>query len=121
VNSSALGLGNRLVVRVHAAERDQHAVGGRGCLEHHVVGGGVAVGLVHREHERASGARELQRREQLLGRVPHPVGIVLAEVRVHVEQLEPGDLVPDDVSPRLQQGTKLHPWIRTMKRPCPGH
>ena len=45
----ALGLGNRVVVRVDTAERDDQPVRVSGGGEHVVVRGAVAVGLVERE------------------------------------------------------------------------
>ena len=51
---TALGLAQCVVgVRVDAAERHQQPVRRSRRLDHHVVGRRVAVGLVHREHERA--------------------------------------------------------------------
>ena len=94
-------LGERVVVRVDAAERHQQAAGVRGRRDHHVVGGRVAVRLVHREHERAAGAGDLEHLQQLLGVLAHHVGIVLAKVRVRVEQLQAGNLIANDVQPRL--------------------
>ena len=57
---AALGLGKRVDVRVDAAERNQHAVGPQGGVDHAVVGVGVALRLVHREHERAARTRQLE-------------------------------------------------------------
>ena len=47
----ALDLGERVVVRVEPGEREEAALTALGLVDHHVVGGGVTVGLVHREDE----------------------------------------------------------------------
>ena len=55
---AAPGLGHRAgILRLHAAQRAQAAAGRRHRLHHRVVGARVAVGLVHREHERLASRR----------------------------------------------------------------
>ena len=114
---AALGLGDGVVVRVHAAEGHEQPVRFPRRLDHGVVGRRVAVGLVHREHERAAGAGQLQAREQLLGGLAHPVGVVLADVRVGVEQLDAGHLLEHDLGPGLEHVDQVHRVIRTMNTP----
>ena len=87
--------------------------------EHVVVGGGVAVGLVERERERPARAGELERGHELLAGLLHPVRVVLAEVGVGVEQLEPRDLVEHHLGPGAQLVKQVHRWIRTMKPDVP--
>ena len=77
------------VGRIEATEGEQAPVRGLGFGEHHVVGRWVAVRLVHREDERA-GVDELQAADQLLGAAAVAVRVVLAEMRVRVEQLRTG-------------------------------
>ena len=60
--------------------------GGRGDRD--VVGPRVAVGLVHREHDRARVRRAPSTLDQLGRRLLEAVGIVLADVGVRVEELE---------------------------------
>ena len=91
-------LGERVRVGVDAAERHEPAAGRRGGLEHAVVGRPVAGRLVEREDDRA-GVGAGERRQQLLRRLRHPVGIVGADVGVRVEQLEAGDVAPEALPP----------------------
>jgi hypothetical protein len=84
--------------RIEAAERDQPAVGLRCLREHHVVGGRVAVGLVHREDER-SGVDPLERPDELLARARVLVGIVESDVRVGVEDVLDRHRLPQLLEP----------------------
>ncbi len=95
---AALRLGERAVVRVDPAEVDDAAVGAGLDRPRLVVGGRVAVRLVHREGDRA-GAGVLHRREQLLGLLAEFVGIVAAEVGVGVEEGERPGLRFERVQP----------------------
>ena len=47
-------------------------------------------------------------RDQLLGGLLHPVGVVLAEVGVGVEQLESGNLLEHDLGPGPEQFEQVH-------------
>ncbi len=69
---------------------------------------------MHREHEAAAGVGRMQLMQKLLGALPHPVRVVLAEVRVRVEQLEPRHLIADHLKPRRDQRFGIHHLIRTM-------
>ena len=82
---AALRLGQRAVVRVDPAEVDDPPVGARLDRPRLVVGGRVAVRLVHREGDRPR-ARVLHRRDQLLGLLAEFVRVVAAEVGVGVEE-----------------------------------
>ena len=82
---TAAGLRDRVRARVQAAERAQAALRGVGLGEHPVVRRRVAVGLVHREHERLGLAGAVERGQHLPGRAAEAVGIVVAAVRVDVE------------------------------------
>ena len=62
---------------------------------------GIAVRFVHGKHERSPGLGQGQQCEQLIGALLHPVGIVLPDVRVGVEQGHIGHLIAHDVSPGL--------------------
>jgi hypothetical protein len=95
-----LGLGNGILVRVDAAERNQAAVTAGGGLDHHVVGGAVALGLVHGEHEGAAGVGDLESGQKLLRGLLHPVRVVSPDVGVGVEELDARNLVEDDLGPR---------------------
>ena len=86
----ALGLGDRVGLRVQAAERDQPALGGEGLVDHRVVGRRIAVGLVHREDEGAPGVGDVEQGDQLGERLAHAVGVVFAEVRVGIPHRSPG-------------------------------
>ena len=112
---AARGFLERSVMRVDTAERNQQALVLARGGDDRVVGLGIAVGLMKREHERAPSARPLQRRDQLLRALLHAVGIVVADVRVGVEQLQSRHLLEDDFGPRLQEFDDVHPLIRTMK------
>ena len=86
---AALGLRDRLFEGVQAAERDQPALAFAGPREHAVVGdavGGVALGVVQREHARAPRAGVVELSQQLLERQRAPV-LVEAEVGVRVQHL----------------------------------
>ena len=81
----------------------------RGRLDHHVVGRRVAVGLVHREHERARARRRRRSTaSSSCGRLLHPVGVVLTQVRVGVEQLHAGDLLAQQLGPRGDHRGDVH-------------
>ena len=101
-------------VGAHPAERRQQAVGGGGRLQHHVIGRRVAVGLVHREHERPPGAGVAEGADQLRRGLAHAVGVVVPQVGVSVEQLHAGDLFPHQLGPRVHEGGDVHALIRTM-------
>ena len=90
-------------VRVDPGEGHEPPVGRRDGREHHVVGGRVAVGLVHRED---GGARAgvLEHREQLLRALLVAVGIVGPEVRVGVVERERAGVGRDAVEPGEQDG-----------------
>ncbi len=104
---AAARLGDRSgLVRIDPRQRDEPAAGRRGLLEHGVVGRRVAAGLVHREDERA-GADDLEGGEQLLGRLAERVRVVLAEVRVGVEERGPAGLVHEGFEPRAQDGVDV--------------
>ena len=60
----------------------------RGRRDRDVVGRRVAVGLVHREHDGARVRAARARRISSLGRLLEAVGVVCADVRVRVEELE---------------------------------
>ena len=70
-----------------------------GRLDHAVVGGRIAVGLVHREHEAAARAGGPKYLGELLRALAHTVGIVLAQMRVRVEQLKARNLETDRLEP----------------------
>ena len=91
------------VLRLDAAQRAQRAVRRRDPVEHHVVGLAVAVGLVHREHERArvDGREDGQ---QLVDRLLEAVGIVGPDVGVGIEQREARDVLGGPVEPGPQEG-----------------
>jgi hypothetical protein len=74
--------------------------------DHRVVGDGVAVGLVHREHD-AAGARRSERVEQLRRRLLVAVRIVLADVGVGVVEVERARVLDDAVQPRPHQAVDL--------------
>ena len=95
---AALGLGQRIVVGVQAAERKQPPVGGGGVGEDHVVRRRVAVRLVHGKDDRP-GVDVLQRRGELLGRAAVAVGIVGAQVRVGVDRLQAGHVAAQAIEP----------------------
>src|SRR2546423_14987445 len=107
-------LGDRFVVGIHPTERDE-AIALASCLEHRVVGRRITIGLVHRKHERAARSSELEGFEQLVRALLHPIGIVLAEMRVRVEQLYAGDLPKYYLEPRPEDWGEIHGLIRTMK------
>ena len=113
-------------MRVDAAERDEQAVGVARRRDHLVVGRRVAVGLVHREHERAARVGERSAVSSSSGLWLHPVGVVLAEVRVGVEQLEPGHLVADQLDPGRDSGHRdpypdsYHERDGRRRSPIPG-
>jgi hypothetical protein len=95
----ALGLGERVVLGVEAAEGEQPAAGGLRLLDHHVVRRRVAVRLVHREHERPR-VDLLERPRQLLAAAAVAVGVVRSDVRVGVERLEVREVLAQPFEPR---------------------
>ena len=110
-SASATGI----AVRVDPAERDEQPVGlarPRRARRRWPAGSRRA---------RASGtrtrrARRPPRARRWLGAgLLHPVGVVLPQVRVGVEQLDPGDLLEHDLRPGAQGFDQVHRWIRTMK------
>ena len=79
-----------ILVEVEAHERDEAAVGLLGEGERAVVRraeGGMPVGLVEAEHERAADAVLVHHREQLFGKAAHAVDVA-TEVDVRVEDLD---------------------------------
>jgi hypothetical protein len=98
---AAPGLGEGIVLRVEPAERKQPAVA-RGRLRgDHVVRGRVPVRLVHREHERRR-VDAVELLDQLSARAAVAVGVVAADVRVHVEHVEARDLGAHPLVPGQQ-------------------
>ena len=91
-------LRERAVVRVDAAVRDEPVRVGGGRGQDRVVGGAVAVGLVHREHD-AAGLDAVQRGQQLVRRLAVPVRVVLPDVRVRVVEVERARLAEQGVHP----------------------
>ena len=104
---AALGLGQRVVLRVEPAEGHEHRVTGLGLGEHHVVGGRIAVRLVHREHHPA-GAGAPEQLQQLGARAVVPVGIVGAQVRVGVERLGARHLLAHALEQWEERGVGEH-------------
>ena len=96
------------VVGVDPAEGREQAVGPRRGVDDHVVGRGVAVGLVHGEDESASRLGCAERVQQFGRGLLHPIGIVLAEVRVGVEELDAGDLLEHQLGPRADDRSDVH-------------
>jgi hypothetical protein len=94
-----LGLGERPVLRVQPAEREQPAVAPPGLLDHDVVRGRIPVRLVHREDERPR-VDALQGFDQLLAAASVAVRVVRPDVGVRVEWLEAGDVLAQPVEPR---------------------
>ncbi len=93
---AALGLGNRAVEGVEAAEGNQTSVAFARPREHAIVGhavGGAALGVVQREHAGAPCAGLVELREQLLERQRAPI-LVEPEVGVRVEHLGAGGQQP---------------------------
>src|SRR5204863_3767633 len=52
---------------------------------------------------------QLERPDQLLARAAELVGVVLADVRVHVERLEPGQVLTQALQPGTDQLVREHP------------
>ena len=98
----ALGLPQRAVVRIDAAERHEPAVRQLGGGEHPVVGGPVGARLREREDD---GARihDAERRAQLGGTEAGAVRIRAADVRMRVEQPDARQARPQRGEPRLEQ------------------
>ena len=89
----------------------------RGGLDHHVVGRRVAVGLVHREHERAARAGQLERpRAARSGVCFIPSGSFWPRWVWASNSSSPGTCSSDDLDPGLDQFDEVHALIRTMKR-----
>ena len=63
---------------------------------------------MHGKHERSRGVSVGQRLEQLLGCLAHAVRIVATQVRMGVEELDPGDLLAQQREPRRDQGGVVH-------------
>src|SRR4051812_27802021 len=76
------------IVRVDPGQRDQAAVRPAGRVDRRGVGVGVAARLVHREDQCAPMAGAVESGDDLLRRGLAPVGIVLTEVGVGVEELQ---------------------------------
>ena len=93
---ATLGLGEWVLRRVEPGEGHQQRSRRLGLGEHHVVGGRVAVRLVHREDDRA-GVGQVEQLDKLRARAVVAVGVVGAQVGVGVEQLDPGHLVASTV------------------------
>jgi hypothetical protein len=89
------------VLRLHAAEGAERPVRTGDRVHHEVVGRRVAVGLMHREHQRL-GVDRRERLEQLLGRLLEAVGVVLPDVRVGVEERDAGEVLHQAVEPRAE-------------------
>ncbi len=110
-------LGDRVVVRVDAAERDEQPVESRAACEHHVVGGRIAVGLVHREHERATGvARSSSTSSSSLGVCFMPSGSFWPMCVCTSNSSTPGTCSSTIVRPGLDHGSMIHVRIRTMNQ-----
>jgi hypothetical protein len=103
----ALGLGERVVLGVEPAEREQPSVRPLGLVDDHVVGGRIAVGLVHREDESAR-VDSLERADQLFAAASVAVRVVEPDVRVDVEQVEVRDVFAQPVEPRQHAGVCNH-------------
>jgi hypothetical protein len=95
---AALGLGQRLVLRIEPAEGHKATVRGGGLGEHHVVRRLVAAGLLHGE-DGGSGVGRLEGGAQLLRRAAVPVRVVPPEVRVYVEKLQTRNFVAYALEP----------------------
>ena len=95
-----LRLGERAVAGLDATEGDEQAIRLPRRLEHHVIGRRIAIGLVHREHKSPACVGRGEHRQQFLGRLFHPVGIVAPEMRVRVEQLQARHLLVHQLKPR---------------------
>jgi hypothetical protein len=93
--------------RVHAAEGGQPATRARGGGQRGVVGVPVAVRLVHGEHH-AARPRALQVGDQLGGRLAEAVGVVGADVRVGVDEVEPPGVRQQAVEPGAQEAVDVH-------------
>ena len=112
---AALGLRHRVGVRVEAAERHEPAAGRLRLGEDPVVRLGVAVRLVHREHDGAR-VHDRERVEQLLGAHAVAVGVVRARVRVGVEEVDVGQRL----DPRHEQVVGIHSaagYVRPAEQP----
>jgi len=95
-------LGDRTIVGVETAERNESAPRGSSLGEDHVVRLPVAPRLVHGKDDAARVERG-EDLEQLLAREARAVRIVRADVRVGVEQGDPGQIGEQGLKPRLQQ------------------
>ncbi len=91
-------LGDRVVVRADAAEGDEPVRVVGGGADRDVVGGRVAVRLVHREEHgaRVDGSERL---EQLVRRLLVAVRVVLPDVGVRVVELQWARVLEDPVQP----------------------
>ena len=105
---AATRLAQRVGLGIQPAQRHEPPAGLGGGRDHGVVGGRVAVGLLHREDHRPAVPGEVQAGEDLLRRGREAVRIVGADVGVRVDPLRPGGKPPTgDVVVASQDGEEI--------------